>query len=668
MVVRHTASLVFLFLVQLVFFNAASAQRTRIDSLREITTAHPGDTLAMLAYAELCYEYRFVDQDSSLMFADKGIELGKKLNFKTGLAQVYSDAAFVHFDKGDFSKASNLWISALDIRSELRDTARVASLQMKLGGAQFRMGNYEEALRYQLAALRSYEAMHITTGVAQAYNNVAAVYEHQNHLDKALEYYGYALAIHKAAKNEVEAGTTLINIGNIHFRKKDFSQAKLFYMAAMPVFEAGSGSASHYLAMCLNNLSEIYVLTDKYDSALVFSQKALTLRKKIRDYQGTVSSLNMMGRIYSKLRRYKEAEMYLLAALDSSSRKGILPEKGKVHLSLYELYRQKSDWKRGLDSYVDYSIIKDSLMNESGRKEIADLQVKYETEKKEQQIALQESALSEKETRIQRDYIIIIGLALTLLLLTVIFVLLRNRQVRKAEVAKKESEISVREAYIKASIESQENERKRFARDLHDGMGQWISSLRLILNQIHSAPTDEKKLEALGKSDRIMEEMNREFRSIAFNLMPQTLIQSGLRAAIDEMAARLNTTGKVHFTVAAFNFPSRLIELEEISLYRIVQEWTNNILKYAGATEVSIQLVGHDDENVIMIEDNGTGFDPAGLAIAPGNGWKNIRSRINLVNGAVDVDSSPEQAGTTFTLTIPTKTTVEISEELIGSK
>src|SRR5690606_32862325 len=105
--------------------------------------------------------------------------------------------------------------------------------------------------------------------------------------------------------------------------------------------------------------------------------------------------------------------------------------------------------------------------------------------------------------------------------------------------------------------------------------------------------------------------------------------------------------------VIVFEFPERLTELMEISLYRIIQEWTNNILKYSNATKVEIQLTGHEDELIVLIEDNGRGFDLRDLADGSGNGWKNICSRINLIKGVVDIDSSPTRMGTTLTLTVP---------------
>jgi len=135
--------------------------------------------------------------------------------------------------------------------------------------------------------------------------------------------------------------------------------------------------------------------------------------------------------------------------------------------------------------------------------------------------------------------------------------------------------------------------------------------------------------------------------------MPQTLIQHGLLPALQEMALRVNQTGKISIHVNGYDIPERLNEVHEISLYRIIQEWTNNVIKYANASIVEIQLIRHEEEINITIEDNGSGFDTTKLELSKGNGWKNIKSRINLIKGDLDIDSAPQRKGTSLMIRIP---------------
>ena len=162
--------------------------------------------------------------------------------------------------------------------------------------------------------------------------------------------------------------------------------------------------------------------------------------------------------------------------------------------------------------------------------------------------------------------------------------------------------------------------------------------------------------------------MQKEIRGIAFNLMPQTLIQHGLVPALNEMGLRITSSGKVVVSVGAFETPDRLSEVQEISLYRAIHEWVNNILKYAGATSIQIQLVGHGDELNVTIEDNGEGFDVRLLENGKGNGWRNILSRTKLLHGDVEVDSNVGRSGTILIIRIPIMMANVNTGEVVGGQ
>jgi signal transduction histidine kinase len=130
-------------------------------------------------------------------------------------------------------------------------------------------------------------------------------------------------------------------------------------------------------------------------------------------------------------------------------------------------------------------------------------------------------------------------------------------------------------------------------------------------------------------------------------------LQSGLIPALREMASRINDSAKVNVRVTSLDVPERMTELHEISMYRIIQEWINNVLKYAGASTIEIQIIGYEEEVNVVIEDDGSGFNANVLESSKGNGWKNIRSRLNLVRGTIHIDSRPERRGTTVIVRIP---------------
>lgn len=135
--------------------------------------------------------------------------------------------------------------------------------------------------------------------------------------------------------------------------------------------------------------------------------------------------------------------------------------------------------------------------------------------------------------------------------------------------------------------------------------------------------------------------------------MPATLIQFGLKEGIREFAHRMNQSGQITIEVSVFGLDNRLEEFQEISLYRVIQEWVNNAIKYASPQKISIQLTRHENELSLIIEDDGKGFDPGILENATGNGWRNIQSRLQRIGAQWEVDSKAERTGTSFIIDIP---------------
>ncbi len=211
------------------------------------------------------------------------------------------------------------------------------------------------------------------------------------------------------------------------------------------------------------------------------------------------------------------------------------------------------------------------------------------------------------------------------------------------------------ELMMKAIVSGQEAERNRFAKDLHDGFGQMISSLMLNIKGLQGQQSinTHERTSIFEASTNILNEMYVELKNICFNLMPQTLIAAGVGEALREFANRINRSGEIHIAVDLFGMEKRLTDIQEISLYRISQEWINNTLKYANATKINLQITRDEDEITLMIEDNGAGFDPSLLSLGKGNGWKNIHSRAKLIQGEVELDTSPEIVGSTFILNAP---------------
>jgi signal transduction histidine kinase len=143
-----------------------------------------------------------------------------------------------------------------------------------------------------------------------------------------------------------------------------------------------------------------------------------------------------------------------------------------------------------------------------------------------------------------------------------------------------------------------------------------------------------------SRSMQLIDEACQEIRNISHNLMPGSLIRLGLLAAIKDLIRKINTSKKIHITLDSNFEETRFDENVEISIYRVIQEIFNNILKHACASEVLISLRRSGEKNLeLSIADNGIGFDTSEIANSSGIGWKNIYSRLTMINGSMEINS-----------------------------
>ena len=138
-------------------------------------------------------------------------------------------------------------------------------------------------------------------------------------------------------------------------------------------------------------------------------------------------------------------------------------------------------------------------------------------------------------------------------------------------------------------------------------------------------------------------------------MMPNALIRSGLSSAVREFVQRISSTDKLKVDLEIVGLNDRLEQTTETVLFRVLQEIVSNIVKHANANHVTIQLIRHDQEITLMVEDNGRGFDTSKIQEFEGIGLKNLFSRVEFLNGTIHFDSNPGR-GTTVTVDIPIHT------------
>jgi PAS domain S-box-containing protein len=204
---------------------------------------------------------------------------------------------------------------------------------------------------------------------------------------------------------------------------------------------------------------------------------------------------------------------------------------------------------------------------------------------------------------------------------------------------------------IRAIIETQENERMRLTRNLHDSMGQKLAAVRMFFQTLSGSVANLAKNEAFIKSNDTINEIILELRNVCFNIMPKTLSELGLEAAINELIRQNSLKGVVEFEIHFKGvFPQQDGNFE-IALFRIVQEFIANSIKHGKAKKIDLKFNCHNNKIEINLKDNGCGFDSS-KRINAGMGLKNIRSRVQSYHGEIDMVAK-EGSGVEFSIKIP---------------
>lgn len=594
----------------------ASLAKIYLDSLGEDLVRRNPNTYIEASYEKFMgiYYFRLGQFENSLGAYKRSAALYGNSNFPLDQAKIMVNTSMTLNKLGQLDSAIVYARKANKLFEELGDSKGVGISLNIIGQIFFYLKDYEKAKSYFQQYLNNATKRKDTVEISSGYNNLGSTYNSLKKYDSALIAHRTALQMAKQVGNKYSIANIYQNIAAVLMMKKLFTESISYYDTASVIY-----SQLDYEPGLLEtnmNLGKLYVDAEEPERAIPYLKKSIVLASQLDEPPRLAEALKEIADAYD-----------------------LTGEDGKAFVALKQ-----------------HMSLSDSLFNLDKQTAIEDINTKYETEKKEQQIVLlnQENAL--KTASAQRNTLIIISLSILIILLVLVFYFLRYRSRQRHQAVLQEQKVRMRENQMQAVIDSQEAERKRFATDLHDGMGQLISALQLNIQAMNQTKNDlEKRDQLYSNSTSLLKDVHTEIRNIAFNLMPQTLTKEGLVAALKELIKRINKTGEITVHFSAIDMEQRLPEVSEVSLYRIIQEFLSNIMKYSQAENVYLGLTNHGDEIVLTIEDDGIGYDLQQFKESEGNGWRNINTRLNLINGEIDIDTVPGRKGTSILINMPAK-------------
>lgn len=367
----------------------------KLDSLIHLYNNESFDTLALenkiKVINSILYLYLDIDPSKAVYYAAKSFELNTKIDNQNGIAYALSMTGNAYFYLGEYDKAIENYLKSLEIKTELKDSLAISGLKVNIATIHGINKNYGLCLKYNREALHDLRNLNDIKGQARIYNNIGLVHENLQHLDSALFYYEKSLEFKRTLNDKQNMAITLNNIGLVYKQKGDLQKA------------------------------------------LSYLQKSIDLRREIKDNYGIASTLTNLSDIYSINEEYEKA----LKLLDESREIGeslnlkiILKNTYQAYADLFE---KTKDYAQAFTYFKLYVAVNDSLFNEEKDRRISELQVKYESLEKENDIKLlrQEAENSklvlEKQTT-QQWFLIIGFLFILVCSLTIFYFLLKTRK------------------------------------------------------------------------------------------------------------------------------------------------------------------------------------------------------------------------------------------------
>lgn len=642
---KKTSLLLVLFLIP-VFSGLKANQVT--DSLELLLTSVK-DTNKVKILCDLCWEYRFISADKAMQYGQDALLLSEEIKWEKGIAQSYNDMGIILIDKSDFNEAISFFKKSLAIRLELNDKPGVASAHNKIGIVYQKQGKLKDALQHQIDALKIYEELGEDRWIAYSLNNIAIIHQNLGNLDNSLQYHQKAATYRLKLNDLYGEAMSYGNIANVYVKLLDTTKAVQFYTKALTIFRKIENKEA--IAVQLSNLGNIFIAQGKNREALNFLLESLQIREDLGDQKGISSSLIKMGECYTNLNNLSKAKHFLYRGLTLAKEINVVDEEIAAYLALAKMYALQHKLDSAFIFTRRYISLKDSVYDQRLKQQIVDVQIKYETKKIEDQNALLQSENQLNEARIEQQKTE--RLLLIFIIITIvgggIFLFYRRRQ--KQQTALDAALLKHKEQRLKAVIDGQEEERRRIARELHDGVGQKLAGIKINWESISHEMAKTPNFYQFTKMAGMLDSAASEVRTISHQMMPKELEQFGLMPAVESMLNNyLGNTG-VKYEFNQFGMEDRLPLKIELNFFRIIQELVSNVIKHADAKQLNIQVLKRQDALVLIVEDDGKGFEVANDSDF-GIGLMNVESRVESINATLDVESEPGK-GTTIRIRTP---------------
>ncbi|QNF35119.1 sensor histidine kinase [Adhaeribacter swui] len=579
----------------------------------------------------------------ALPILNKIVNLSNRLNYPDGTGAALYLIGYVHLSSGNYPVAMRYYRQAAANYRLSGNLRKIAKCQTSIGNVYGYLGKTDSCISHFISAIKILEENKYQPELSRTYLNLGIMYDNIEEHQKSIFYVKKALAISRELNDTFLLNRELAELSAAHRQLGNFKQAYAYAAESLRLSKA-KGTDKSMLSTAYDTYSNACVDLKRYDEAISAGKEAIKYASEIGQNQLYISAAMGLAGAYKEKGEHRQAITLLEATLKKCQDNGNVMFLREVYRFLAEGNYALGNYRQAYQHYENFNRYEDTLANQENRKAIAEMEIKYQTAQKEKALTDKQLQITQKDLQLQRNQkFTLVSVAATLvaiLVASLIYLNLRNKRriyTRQLKEVQQQKEIQV----LEALMQGEEKERSRISKDLHDGVAGMLAAVKMHVNSLSLQNALVLEQTVYRQALHLLDEASYEVRKTAHNLMPEMLMQHGLDEALRRYCQNISNDHTLVVQYDSWGEIKRYKESFELSVYRIVQELLNNIMKHSRADRAIVQLSQRNNILSTTIEDNGIGFNRQEMK-SDGLGLRSLQSRVQAINGKLEVEA---QAG-----------------------
>jgi len=639
------------------------AQQNKVDSLESLLKKSKEDTTKVILMNALCGKLKSTDPEKALKYGQSALALGKKIGYSKGIANSLNFIGVIYYIQSNYPQALDYYMQSLEIQKEIGYKKGIGYAYNNIGNIYFDQTDYSKALEFYLKSLMIQEEIKNKKGIITASANVGLIYTVQGNYIHALEYYQKSLKGAEEINDKELVASMMSNIGLIYYYLDNMDKALEYFFHSLKY--ARDAGAKNIEAADFNNIGDVYKSLGHLQSALEYYNKTLSINKKIDDKKGIAFGYLSLGGVYRSMKDFQKAQNYFDSCLFEAKQ---IRDRDKIkdcYKNKAEIYAATGDFTNAYQCHQMYFLENDSIFNEESNRHLLELQTKYETGKKEQEILILTKEKEVQELVLNKNRIIMYAfLAGFVLVLVIIFIVLKAYRAKR-KLLQKEMELNLLKTQFVSLV----------THEFRTPLAGIISSTQLL----------EKYYETWSPGERanFFEQIGDAVEQIKLMLEKTSVIgkdQAGKlsfnpkKIHFENFCIRLKDEAMAHFgdkarvNVTANSNIGEVLADREL-LRHIIVNLLSNAIKYSPETSAADFIIDELPGNMvkITIQDKGIGIPEEDLKHifeefhrcsnaddfkGTGLGMSIVKRCVDIYNGEIEIKSEGGK-GTRVCVTIP---------------